>query len=70
MGFLEALIQCFKILIAGGIFTVFVSILYIDEISKSSIGDFSGRIFGALLVGLLLSLGVSALLTTRHNKVD
>jgi hypothetical protein len=70
MGFLEALIQCFKILIAGGIFTVFVSILYIDEISKGSIGDFSGRIFGALLVGLLLSLGVSALLTTKHNKVD
>jgi len=70
MGFLEALVQSFKILLVGGVITVFASILFIDYISKSSIGDFSGRIFGALLVGLLLSLGVSALLTTQRNKVD
>lgn len=70
MGFLEALVQSFKILLAGGVFTVFVAIIYIDDVAKNSIGDFSGRIFGALLVGLMLSLGVSALLTSRPNKVD
>jgi len=71
MGFLEALMQCFKILIVGGIITVAAPIIFIDEFAKeSSLMDFSGRIFGALLVGILFSLGVSVLLTTKPNKVD
>ncbi|HEY8927576.1 MAG TPA: DUF4199 domain-containing protein [Mucilaginibacter sp.] len=71
MGFLEALMQCFKILIVGGIITVAAAIIFIDEFAKeSSLMDFSGRIFGALLVGILFSLGVSVLLTTKPNKVD
>lgn len=71
IGFLPALVQSFKILLIGGIIAVFASIIYIEEFSKgSSIGDFSGRVFGALLVGLLFALGVSALFTTKHNKVD
>lgn len=71
MGFLEALMQCFKILIVGGIITVAASIIFIDEFAKeSSLMDFSGRIFGALLVGILFSLGLSVLLTTKPNKVD
>jgi hypothetical protein len=71
LGFLPALMQSFKILLLGGIIAVFAAIVYIEEFSKgSSIGDFSGRVFGALLVGLLFALGVSALMTTRHNKVD
>ncbi|TWJ03548.1 uncharacterized protein DUF4199 [Mucilaginibacter frigoritolerans] len=71
MGFLEALFQCFKILVIGGIITVAAAIIYIDEFAKDhSIQDFSGRVFGALLVGLLFSLGVSVLLTTKPNKVD
>lgn len=70
MGFLEALVQSFKILLIAGGLTVFASIIYVDDVAKNSIGDFSGRIFGALLVGLMLSLAISALLTTRPNKVD
>lgn len=71
MGFLEALIQCFKILIVGGVITVSASIIFIDEFAKeATLKDFSGRIFGALLVGILFSLGVSVLLTTKPNKVD
>jgi hypothetical protein len=71
MGFLEALMQSFKILIIGGIITVSASIIYIDEFTKeSNLMDFSGRIFGALLVGILFALGVSVLFTTKPNKVD
>jgi hypothetical protein len=71
MGFLEALMQCFKILIVGGIITVAASIIFIDEFAKeSNLMDFSSRIFGALLLGILFSLGVSVLLTTKPNKVD
>lgn len=71
MGFLEALVQSFKILIVGGVFTVFVGIVYINYIAaESNFRDFSGRIFGALLIGLLSSLAVSLLLMTKPEKVD
>jgi hypothetical protein len=71
MGFLEALMQSFKILLVGGVLTTAASILYIDEIEGgTNLMDFSGRIFGALLVGILFALGVSVLLTSKPNKVD
>ena len=71
MGFLEALIQSFKILIIGGILTTAAAIIYIDEFAgNASFQDFSGRIFGALLVGVLFCLGVSLLFTNTRNKVD
>jgi len=73
MGFLEALIQSFKILLVGGIITVFAGILYINYVvsgNDTSFQSFSGRIFGALLVGVIMAFGVSLLLTTKSNKVD
>ncbi len=71
LGFLEALIQSFKILILGGIITTAAAILYIAEIeSGTNLMDFSGRIFGALLVGILFALAVSVLQTNKRNKVD
>jgi hypothetical protein len=71
MGFLEALVQSFKILLFGGIFAVFAAIVYINYVSSANnFQDFSGRMFGALLVGLLSALGVSLLYTTKSNKVD
>ena len=71
MGFLEALIQCFKILVLAGIIAVFAGILYISYISAgNNLRDFSGRMFGALLIGLLSSLAISLILTTKSNKVD
>ena len=71
MGFLEALIQCFKILILAGIIAIFAGILYISYVSAgNNARDFSGRMFAALLVGLLSALAVSLILTTKSNKVD
>jgi hypothetical protein len=70
MGFLEGLIQGFKILLIGGAVSVAAAIVYVDEIDGQDITDFSGRMFGALLIGLLLALGTAALFTSRHNKVD
>jgi hypothetical protein len=73
ISFLAALIECFKILLIGGILAVFIAILYINYISTNAGGnlrDFSGRMFGALLVGLLFSLGVSLLLMTKTTKID
>jgi hypothetical protein len=70
LGFLPGLIQCFKILLVGGAIAIAGAIVYVDVINGKDITDFSGRMFGALLVGLLLALAIAALHTTRHNKVD
>jgi hypothetical protein len=71
MGFLEALIQCFKILVLSGVIAIFAGILYLSYIDpKISISAYSGRMFGALLIGLLSALAISLLLTTKSNKVD
>lgn len=72
MNFLEGLIQAFKILIVAGIFVVFIGIVYINWISnaqKSNWSDFSGRIFAALLIGVLSSLAVTLLLISKSKKV-
>jgi hypothetical protein len=73
MGFLEALIQSFKILLVGGALAIFSVILYVNYVlagNDTSFQSFSGRIFGALLVGVIFAFGVSLLLTTKSNKVD
>lgn len=71
MGFLEALIQSFKILLFGGIVAVFAGIVYINYIQAgNNFTAFSGRMFGALLIGLLSALAVSLILATKSNKVD
>jgi hypothetical protein len=71
MGFLEALIQCFKILVLAGVIAIFGGILYVSYVDAgNNVRDFSGRMFAALLIGLLSSLAVSLILTTKSNKVD
>jgi hypothetical protein len=74
MGFLEALIQSFKILLVGGALTTFIGIVFVNwggiSAHDPTLQAFSGRIFGALLVGVIMAFGVSLLLTTRSNKVD
>jgi hypothetical protein len=72
MNFLEGLIQAFKILIVAGMFVVFIGIVYINWIStaeKANWSDFSGRIFAALLIGVLSSLAVTLLLISKSKKV-
>jgi hypothetical protein len=71
MSFLEGLLHCFKILIVAGILVVFVGIVYINYIESKDTNwsDFSGRIFAALLVGVLSALTVSLLLTSKTKKI-
>ena len=72
MNFLEGLIEAFKILIVAGIFVVFIGIVYINWIStaeKANWSDFSGRIFAALLIGVLSSFAVTLLLISKSKKV-
>src|ERR1700761_9383341 len=73
MDFLEGLVEGFKILIVGGVFVVFIGIVYINWIAtseKASWADFSGRIFAALLIGVLSALAVTLLLMSKSKKVD
>ena len=70
ISFLEALVQCFKTLIVGGIIAVFAGILYINYIQAgNNFADFSGRIGVALLVGLLCSLAVSLMLMNKSKSL-
>jgi hypothetical protein len=72
MNFLEGLVHSFKILIVAGIFVVSIGIIYINYIDFGAVNwkDFSGRIFAALLIGVLSSLAVSLLVMTKSKKVD
>jgi len=68
ISFLEALVQCFKTLIVGGVIAVFIAILYLNYVSGGvNFTDFSGRMFGALLVGILEALAVSLILMNKHK---
>lgn len=67
--FIEALIEGFKILLVGGVITVAAAILYINYINAGTIADFSGQIFGALLLGLLFSLGIALLVMTKSKSL-
>lgn len=71
MSFFEGLIQSFRILILGGAIAVFAGIVYINYIVESNnFQDFSGRMFGALLIGVLSALGVSLLYANKSSKID
>ena len=71
MNFLEGLIHSFKILITAGVIVVFLGIVFINyiEATKTNWGDFSARIFAALLIGVLSALTVSLLLTSKSKKI-
>ena len=71
MGFLEALLQSFKILLVGGVVAIFAAIVYINFIqSGNNLRDLSSRMFGALLVGILAAFAVSLLFANKPNKID
>jgi hypothetical protein len=70
ISFLEALIQCFKTLVVGGVIAVFAGIVYINYVSGgNNFADFSGRMFAALLIGLLFSLAVSLMLMNKSKAI-
>jgi hypothetical protein len=72
MSFLEGVIQSFKILLVGGVIAGFIGIIYINYVeTQHNVRDFSGRLFGALLIGVLASVGSTLLLMTKSkNAVD
>ena len=70
ISFLEGLVQSFKTLIVGGVVAVFAGIVYINYVSGGvNFVDFSGRMFGALLVGILESLAVSLILMNKFKSL-
>ena len=71
MGFFEALIQSFKILLVGGIVAIFAGIVYVNYVAAgNNLRDFSSRMFGALLIGIISAFAVSLLLANRSNKIE
>ncbi|MDT3403046.1 DUF4199 domain-containing protein [Mucilaginibacter terrae] len=68
MSFLEGLVQSFKILLVGGIISVFAGVVYVNYVeAANNFRDFSGRLFGALLIGVLSSLAATLLLMNKSN---
>ncbi|MBE7178787.1 MAG: DUF4199 domain-containing protein [Mucilaginibacter polytrichastri] len=69
INFFEAIAECFKILLIGGAIAAFSAFVYMQYFSTSgettAITDYSARLFGALLIGVLFSLTVSILLMTK-----
>ena len=71
IGFFEALFQSFKILLISGLVAGSLGIAYISYLATQiNLFYFSGRLFGALLVGILICLGVSVTLTNKSSKLD
>ena len=71
ISFFAAFFQSLKILLTGGLVAGFLEILYISFVSRQiNLFYFSGRLFGALLVGILICLGVSLTLMNKSSKLD
>lgn len=68
LNFFEGIAESFKILLIGGAIAAFASFVYMQYFAVNRdvvISDYSGRLFGALLIGVLFSLGVSIVLMTK-----
>jgi len=64
----ECIAECFKILLIGGAIAGFSSFVYMQYFAvnqTATITDYSARLFGALLIGVLFSLLVSIMLMTK-----
>lgn len=69
--FIEGIVQCLKTLFIGGAIAVFLGIVYINYIAAgSNLLDFSGRMFGAFLLGVLFSFLVTLGLMTKGSSSD
>lgn len=70
ISFLEALVQCFKALLLGGAIAAAAGIVYINWIFEgTNFADFSGRLFGAMLVGLIEALAVALLVMNKSKSL-
>ncbi|MFD1258423.1 DUF4199 domain-containing protein [Mucilaginibacter terrae] len=68
MGFLEGLVQSLKILLIGGIIAGFAGFIYTNYVeATNNPRDFSGRLFGALLIGVISALASTLFLMNKSN---
>jgi membrane protease YdiL (CAAX protease family) len=71
ISFFAALFQSLKILLTAGLVAGFLAIIYTSLISKQvNLLYVSGRLFGALLVGILICFGVALTLMNKSAKID
>lgn len=71
LGFFEALFQSFKILFIGGVFACLAGLVYLNYVDQgNNFLDFSGRLFGGLLIGILICIAVSLSLMNKASKLD
>jgi hypothetical protein len=71
MSFIEGIVQCLKTLFVGGVIAVFMAIIYINYVATgSNLLDFSGRLFGAFLIGILFSFLVTLTLMTKSKNSE
>jgi hypothetical protein len=71
LSFLQGIVQSLKILFMGGIIAVFAGIIYVNYVEmQHNIRDFSGRMFGALLIGVISAFGATLVLMTHTSKID
>jgi hypothetical protein len=71
LSFFDALFQSFKILIIGGVFACLAGLVYLNYVDQgNNFLDFSGRLFGGLLIGVLICVGVSVALMNKSSKLS
>ncbi|MDR6943920.1 DUF4199 domain-containing protein [Mucilaginibacter pocheonensis] len=71
LSFFEALFQSFKILVIGGIFACLAGLIYLNYVDQgNNFLDFSGRLLGGSLIGILICVIVSITLMSRSNKFE
>ncbi|MEN0054525.1 MAG: DUF4199 domain-containing protein [Mucilaginibacter sp.] len=71
LSFFDALFQSFKILIIGGVFACLAGLIYLNYVDQgNNFLDFSGRLFGGLLIGIMICVGVSVALMNRSSKLS
>lgn len=71
LSFFEALFQSFKILLIGGIFACLAGLIYLNYVDQgNNFLDFSGRLIGGSLIGILICIVVSVTLMNRSNKYE
>lgn len=71
ISFVQAFIQCFDILIVGGLVAGLITILYVHFfLARFDMVDLVGWLFGAIPVSVISSLVVSLLLKTRSKRTE
>ncbi len=70
MEFFEGLMEGFKIMLIGGLVTAAFAAVYIQYTGLEQLKrDFMGRLFGAIILGLLFDLAISLMLMNKQKQL-